>query len=94
MKEVFTPRFFARLGVLACFTILVLDIVSFFNIPKEKIPTVNYFTLRPIMSIALLSSFGVFLMTILTIFHKHKLVIAVAVVTLVALAYLKFVILY
>jgi hypothetical protein len=59
-------------------------------IPEER-NQFNYYYIRPSMCYALVTSVGTFLMTLLIMFHKHKMVVAVSVITFIALTWLKFI---
>ncbi|MFN6038637.1 MAG: hypothetical protein ACK452_09220 [Bacteroidota bacterium] len=93
MKDFFSVRFFSRSGLIICFGILVVNLVAFFYLPIESQSSFTYSTHKPSMGISLICALGTFLMTILIMFHKHKLVIGISILTLFVLGYLKFIVL-
>ena len=93
MKDIFTYRFFSRSGIIVLSSILILSLINFFFLNKDEQLALNYHTMKPVMGISLICAFGTFLTSVFIMFHKHKLVIVASVLTLIALGYLKFIVL-
>ncbi len=79
----------ARIGILVVFLALIRTLSEPFRLHHFSPLPLNFNTLHPYITGALVASIGLFVMVLLSFFSKHTAVLIIAVLTILALFVIK-----
>lgn len=79
----------SRVAMMIIFLALIRTIAECFRLQYNSTSTLTFIQLKPFLMGALTAAIACLMMTILSFYSKHKIIIAVAILTIIALLIIK-----